>query len=68
MMIFVHGIYTSYQQGVCHTVALPFTLKRILSQKERIMEKLKYFTMQKKILIFKHSSKIKKQKSFKILL
>jgi hypothetical protein len=30
------------RQGVCHTVALPFT-----KAKERIMETLKYFTMQK---------------------
>ncbi len=38
------------KQGVCHKVALPFRLKSILRQKEnyrRIMEKLKYFTMQK---------------------
>jgi hypothetical protein len=34
------------QQGVCHTVALPFTLKSILRQKEELWE-LKYFTMQK---------------------
>jgi len=31
---------------VTHTVALPFTLKRILKQKEELW-KLKYFTMQK---------------------
>jgi len=35
-----------YQQGVCHTVALPFTLKSILRQKKKNW-KLKYFTMQK---------------------
>jgi hypothetical protein len=34
------------QQGVCHTVALPFTLKSVLRQKEELW-KLKYFTMQK---------------------
>jgi hypothetical protein len=38
-------------KGVCHKVALPFRLKSIfLRQKKnyrRIMEKLKYFTMQK---------------------
>jgi hypothetical protein len=34
------------KQGVCHTVALPFTLKNILRQKEELW-KLKYFTMQK---------------------
>jgi hypothetical protein len=26
------------KQGVCHTVALPFTLKRILRQKKNIMK------------------------------
>ncbi len=35
------------QQGVCHTMALPFTLKSILMQKKRIMENQIYFTMQK---------------------
>jgi len=36
------------KQGVYHTMALPFTLKRIiLRQKERIMETHKYFTMPK---------------------
>jgi hypothetical protein len=34
------------KQGVCHTVALPFTLKRYLKAKEELW-KLKYFTMQK---------------------
>jgi hypothetical protein len=34
------------KQAVCHIVALPFTLKRILMQKEELW-KLKYFTMQK---------------------
>jgi hypothetical protein len=34
------------EQGVCHTVALPFTLKCIFKAKEEIW-KLKYFTMQK---------------------
>jgi hypothetical protein len=34
------------EQGVCHTVALPFTLKSILRQREELWE-LKYFTMQK---------------------
>jgi hypothetical protein len=34
------------EQGVCHTVALPFTLKSIIMQKKNY-EKLKYITMQK---------------------
>jgi hypothetical protein len=34
------------KQGVCHTVALPFTLQSILKQKKDL-QKLKYFTMQK---------------------
>jgi hypothetical protein len=34
------------KQGVRHAVALPFTLKSILRQKEELW-KLKYFTMQK---------------------
>jgi hypothetical protein len=34
------------KQRVCHTVALPFTLKLILRPKEELW-KLKYFTMQK---------------------
>jgi hypothetical protein len=34
-----------FQQVVCHTVALPFTLKSILKAKEELW-KLKYFTMQ----------------------
>jgi hypothetical protein len=33
------------KQGVCHNVALPFTLKSILRQEE--LWKLKYFNMQK---------------------
>jgi hypothetical protein len=34
------------KQGVCHTVALPFTLKSILMEKKELW-KLKYLTMQK---------------------
>jgi hypothetical protein len=52
-------------KGACHTMALPFTLKNINAKEE--LWRLKYFTMQK-IIIFKKSSKIKKPKSFKILL
>jgi len=55
-----------WNKGVCHTVALPFTLiKKYLKAKEEELWKLKYFTMQKynlqKILL-------KKPKSFKILI
>jgi len=32
------GGWSHLQQGVCHIVALPFTLKSILMQKKRIME------------------------------
>jgi hypothetical protein len=35
-----------YKQGVFHTVALPFTLKKDLKAKEELWN-LKYFTMQK---------------------
>jgi hypothetical protein len=41
---------------VCHTVALPFTLKSILRQKEELW-KLKYSISQCKNIIFKKSSK-----------
>jgi hypothetical protein len=34
------------QQGVCHKVALPFTLKSYFNAKEELW-KFKYFTMQK---------------------
>jgi hypothetical protein len=34
------------KHGVCHSVALPFTLKKYLKAKEEIW-KFKYFTMQK---------------------
>jgi hypothetical protein len=39
-------------KGVCHTLALPFTLKRYVNAKEELW-KLKYFTIQKIYLIFK---------------
>jgi hypothetical protein len=36
------------KQGVCHTVALPFTLiKKYLKAKEELWKLKKYFTMQK---------------------
>jgi hypothetical protein len=35
-----------HHRGVCHTVALPFTLKKYLKAKEDLL-KLKCFTMQK---------------------
>ncbi len=34
------------EQGVCHTMALPFTLKSVFKAKE-VLWKFKYFTMQK---------------------
>jgi hypothetical protein len=52
------------QQGVCHMVALPFTLKSNLKAKEQLW-KLKSFTMQKYINLQKILSK--KPKSFKVL-
>jgi hypothetical protein len=47
------------EQGVCHTLALPFTLKGYLKAKEEL-GKLKYFTMQKCSLqkILKKGTKI----------
>jgi hypothetical protein len=35
------------KQGVCHTVALPFTLKKKDLKAKEELWKLKYFTMQK---------------------
>jgi len=35
------------KQGVCHTLALLFTLKSIFKPKKKALWKLKYFTMQK---------------------
>jgi hypothetical protein len=35
-----------HNKGVCHTVALPFTVESVLKEKEELW-KLKYFTMQK---------------------
>jgi hypothetical protein len=57
-MSFYHILKTAYtgkknptpipqrKQGVCHTMALPFYIKRYLKAKEEFW-KLKYFTMQK---------------------
>jgi hypothetical protein len=42
----------SHKQRVCHTAALPFTLKRYLKSKEELW-KLKYFTMHKYINLLK---------------
>jgi hypothetical protein len=36
-----------YQQGVCHIVALPFTLKKIYLEAKEKLGKLKCFTIQK---------------------
>jgi hypothetical protein len=44
---------SSRNKGVCHTVALPCTLKSILRQKKKNYGKLKYFTMQKLYQIVK---------------
>jgi hypothetical protein len=41
-----YRVYTKIQQGVCHTVALPFYIKKNLKAKEELW-KFKYFTMQK---------------------
>jgi hypothetical protein len=38
--------HNTNKQGVCHTVALPFTLKKYLKAEENLW-KFKYFTMQK---------------------
>jgi len=49
-------------KGVCHTVALPFTLKSIfLKAKEDLLWKLKFFTIQKYNLLPKKSSKKRNQ-------
>jgi hypothetical protein len=40
-------IVTYTQQGVCHTMALPFTLKSKSLKAKELLWKLKYFTMQK---------------------
>jgi hypothetical protein len=37
--------FCQYKQGVCHTVALPFTLKYLKAKEE--LWKLKYFTLRK---------------------
>jgi hypothetical protein len=46
MCLFQYPIGPLKKGGGCHTVALPFTFKSILRQKEELC-KLKYFTMQK---------------------
>jgi len=43
--------YSADQQGACHTVALPFTLKSMYLKAKEKLWKLKYFAMQK--IIFK---------------
>jgi hypothetical protein len=43
---FTKYYYSPRKQGVCHSVALPFTLTKDLKAKEELW-KLKYFTMQK---------------------
>jgi hypothetical protein len=36
-----------FNQGVCHTVASPFTLKKYLRPKEELGKLKRFFTMQK---------------------
>jgi hypothetical protein len=48
-LLFAFVSHWHLKQGVCHTVALPYTLKRIFKAKEEELWKLKYFTMQKYI-------------------
>jgi hypothetical protein len=55
---------TQKKQGMCHNVALPFTLKKYLKAKEEL-RKLKYFTMPKYNLQKNPVKEI--PKSFKIL-
>jgi hypothetical protein len=37
----------NWKQGVCHTMALPFTLKKVSQGKRKELGKFKYFTLQK---------------------
>jgi len=53
------------KQGVCHTMALPFTLKSILRQKKNYGNSN---ISPCKNIIFKKSSSKRNPKSFKILL
>jgi hypothetical protein len=43
---FMKNLWFNSKQGLCHIVALPFTLKKYRKAKEELWE-LKYFTMQK---------------------
>jgi hypothetical protein len=45
IIIILRDMYTKAKQGVCHIVALPFTLKYLKAKEE--LWKLKYFIMQK---------------------
>jgi hypothetical protein len=45
IIIILRDMYTKVKQGVCHTMALPFTLKYLKAKEE--LWKLKYFIMQK---------------------
>jgi hypothetical protein len=47
----------NHQQGVCHAVTLPFTLKKYLKKAKEELWKLKYFTMQKNIILKKTSKR-----------
>jgi hypothetical protein len=44
---FIFALVWRSNKGVCHTMALPFTIKKYLKAKEEELWKLKYFTMQK---------------------
>jgi hypothetical protein len=45
IIIILRDMYTKAKQGVCHSVALPFTLKYLKAKEE--LWKLKYFFMRK---------------------
>jgi hypothetical protein len=44
MIIILIDMYTKFKQGVCHTMALPFTLKYLKAKEE--LWKLEYFMSQ----------------------
>jgi hypothetical protein len=55
------------QQAVCHTLALPFTLKNILRQKKKRKIMKAQIFHHAKIIIFKKKSSKRNPESFKIL-
>jgi hypothetical protein len=46
VIVLTPRLWEMFKQGVCHTMALPITLKKYIKAKEELW-KLKYFTMQK---------------------